>query len=95
LEAKRRRAEEEATLGAAVSGEEEAWLADERMHKLLKTDERLASDRNGVLLAPAAVRACVGGRVPVVWLVGSNSDWIECKGCCLVCVVDAEIGLII
>jgi len=44
LEAKRRRVEEE------------AWKADARMHRLLKTDEQLVSDRNGVLLAPAAVR---------------------------------------
>lgn len=49
--------EEEATLGAAVGGEEEAWAADERMHRLLKTDEQIVSDRNGILVAPAAVRA--------------------------------------
>lgn len=55
LEAKRRHVEEEATLGAAVGGEEEAWKADARMHRLLKTDEQLVSDRNSVLLAPAAV----------------------------------------
>lgn len=66
--------EEEATLGAAVGdgdggeGEEAEWAADERMHRLLKTDEQIVSDRNGVLLAPGAVRAC--GKCCMCWCCG-------------------------